>query len=286
VPVLVALGLVRAIALLRRGTGATWREAIGAFFIWQSTALVVARASLQGLFRRKAAFLRTPKTGETTGWRQAIQANWAETSLALLGLLAIVTSLTQVHGYSGPLVAGLLAFPTLGLAAAPVNSLAARRAALPADLGQRRRTEWLRDRTLVRGAAIGGLATVFAGVAAVVALLLLPAPQPVQPPQLFGPRPTTPSIPVSPAPSPSGTPGAGTPTPRSTGPAGGTTGTPTGTATSSAAPSTTPAGTTTTSPSPATTSTPVSTTAGSSPANAPATSAPATSAPATNAPTP
>src|SRR5216684_5333888 len=37
VPVLVGLGLVRAVALLRRGTGASWRDAIGAFFIWQST---------------------------------------------------------------------------------------------------------------------------------------------------------------------------------------------------------------------------------------------------------
>src|SRR6202035_5446295 len=33
VPVLLLLGLVRAVALLRRGTGATWRDAMGAFFI-------------------------------------------------------------------------------------------------------------------------------------------------------------------------------------------------------------------------------------------------------------
>ena len=51
VPVLVVLGLVRAVALLRRGTGASWRDAIGAFFIWQSTSLVVARASVLGLVR-------------------------------------------------------------------------------------------------------------------------------------------------------------------------------------------------------------------------------------------
>ncbi len=62
VPVLVVLGLVRAIALLRRGTGASWRDSLGAFFIWQSTSLVVARASVLALFASKAAFLRTPKT--------------------------------------------------------------------------------------------------------------------------------------------------------------------------------------------------------------------------------
>ena len=33
VAVLLLLGLVRAITLLRRGTGASWRDAIGAFFI-------------------------------------------------------------------------------------------------------------------------------------------------------------------------------------------------------------------------------------------------------------
>jgi len=66
VPVMVLLGLVRAIALLRRGTGASWRDAIGAFFIWQSTSLVVARASVLGLFAKKAVVLRTPKTSEPT----------------------------------------------------------------------------------------------------------------------------------------------------------------------------------------------------------------------------
>ena len=84
VPVLILLGLVRAIALLRRSTGASWRDAIGAFFIWQSTSLVVARASVLALFAKKAAFLRTPKTSERTSWWHALRANWAETILALL----------------------------------------------------------------------------------------------------------------------------------------------------------------------------------------------------------
>ena len=53
VPVMVLLGLVRAVALLRRGTGASWRDAIGAFFIWQSTSLVVARASVLAPVRQE-----------------------------------------------------------------------------------------------------------------------------------------------------------------------------------------------------------------------------------------
>jgi hypothetical protein len=88
VPVMFLLGLVRAVALLRRGTGATWRDAIGAFFIWQSTSLVVARASVLGLFAKKAAFLRTPKTSERTRWWEALRGNWAESILAVLGFAA------------------------------------------------------------------------------------------------------------------------------------------------------------------------------------------------------
>src|SRR5215467_2550684 len=168
VPVLVALGLVRAVALLRRGTGASWRDALGAFFIWQSTSLVVARASILGLFARKAAFLRTPKTSERAGLWQALRANWAETSLALLGIGGIAGAVTRLGTpgtMSGALLAALLIVPTLGLAAAPVNSVAAQRAALPADLRQRRRTESLRERRLVAGSAVAASGAV-AGLAA------------------------------------------------------------------------------------------------------------------------
>jgi hypothetical protein len=188
VPVLVALGLARAVALLRSGTGASWREAVGAFFIWQSTALAVARSSVLALFARKAVFLRTPKTNETEGWWQALRGNWVETLLALLGLLGIAGALTRHGTASGPLLAGLLAVPTLGLAAAPVNSIAARRAALPADLRQRRRTEALRDRRAVAATATAaaGVAVTATAFAVLLALLLAPGPL-VTPPRLTGP---------------------------------------------------------------------------------------------------
>ena len=150
-PALVVLGLVRAVALLRRGTGATWRDAVGAFFIWQSTSLVVARASVQGLYAKRAEFLRTPKTGEHASVFQVLRANWAETTLALFGLVGIVAALTRVDTYGGPLLAALLVVPTLGLAAAPVNSLAAQRSMLPPELAARRRSEWVRDRRAHRG---------------------------------------------------------------------------------------------------------------------------------------
>ncbi len=227
VPVLVLLGLVRAVALLRRGTGASWRDALGAFLIWQSTSLVVARASVLALFARKAAFLRTPKTSERQRWWEALRANWAESTLALLGILGIAAALTRPTELAGPLLAGLLLFPTAGMAAAPVNSWAAQRAALPPELRERRTTEWRRSThrtTLVRTAAAGGVLAVVGVVAGAVGLLLAPSPHNVQTPALVepaaaqhshspGPSPSPSSHSISPSVSPTPTPTSPTPAP-------------------------------------------------------------------------
>ncbi len=248
VPVLVLLGLVRAVALLRRGTGASWRDALGAFFIWQSTSLVVARASVLALFAKKAAFLRTPKTSERTRWWEALRANWAESTLALFGFLGIAGALTKTNQLSGPLLAVLLLFPTLGMAAAPVNSWAARRAALPADLRERRSTEYRRDRhSFAAGVATGGAVAVL-GVAIAALALLFTGNHTVQPPNLVGPAQGTSSSAApthSSSPSPSATTSSSTPTPS---PSITPTPTPTPTATPTPTPSTTPSPTTSPTP--------------------------------------
>ena len=243
VPVMVLLGLVRAVALLRRGTGASWRDAIGAFFIWQSTSLVVARASVLALFAKKAAFLRTPKTSEKTKWWEALRANWAESTLALFGFAAIAGALTRWNQLSGPLLAALLLFPTLGLAAAPVNSWAARRAALPARLRERRATEYRRDRrAFAAGVATGGAVAVL-GVVIAAVVLLFTGHQQVQTPNLVAPAqgsPTTPAAPATPSTTPSTSPSAtATSTPSSSAtstPSTTATPNPTSSATSSASP--------------------------------------------------
>jgi hypothetical protein len=242
VPVLVLLGLVRAMALLRRSTGASWRDAIGAFFIWQSTSLVVARASVLALFAKKAAFLRTPKTSERTSWWHPLRANWAETVLALSGAAGIAGALTKTSTLSGPLLAGLLFVPTLGMAAAPFNSWAARRAALPAWLRDRRDTEYRRERhAFATGIATGGVIAVAAVAGLAIALLLT------------GHLSTGPSLvgPVQPPPATTSTPAPST-TPTST---------PTATPSATTTPSVTPTTTTipTVSPTSATPSTPAAT---------------------------
>ena len=112
IPLLAVLGLVRAVALLRRGTGATWRDALGAFMVWQSTSIVVARASVQGLFAKEAEFLRTPKTAEDARWWDAIRGNPAESLFALLGVAGIVGS-AAAGGFGGYVTAALLVWPTV-----------------------------------------------------------------------------------------------------------------------------------------------------------------------------
>ena len=243
VPVMVLLGLVRAVALLRRGTGASWRDALGAFFIWQSTSLVVARASVLALFAKQAAFLRTPKTSEKTKWWEALRANWAESTLALFGFAAIAGALTKASQLSGPLLAGLLLFPTLGLAAAPVNSWAARRAALPARLRERRATEYRRDRrAFAAGVATGGAVAVL-GVAIAAVVLLFTGHQQVHTPNLVAPAQGSPAASATAA-TPSSTP--------STSPSATATSTPS----PSASPTTTPTPSTTATPSPTSSATP------------------------------
>lgn len=185
IPLLVVLGLLRAIALLRRGTGASWRDALGAFLIWQSTMLTVTSASIQGLFAKEAAFLRTPKTHGDARWTDAIKANWVECVFALLGLVGIVGSVLQVTA-GGFLLAALLLWPTVSFLAAPYNSLSAQRAALPPDLRERRRTEYLRYGKRRLTYAVGGLG--LAGGAAAVALgLFVPGPANIVAPQIIGP---------------------------------------------------------------------------------------------------
>ena len=183
IPLLVVL---RAVALLRRGTGANWREAFGAFFIWQSTVLSTARASVQALFAKEAVFLRTPKTQEEPRWSDALRGNWGETLCGLLAIAGIAGALSHPSGYGALLLAMLLVWPTISFFSAPYNSLSAQRAALPADLRERRRTEHLRYGTRRLTYALGGLG-ITGGIAAAALGLFVPTTATITPPQLVGP---------------------------------------------------------------------------------------------------
>jgi len=242
IPLLAVLGLIRAVALLRRGTGATWRDAFGAFMIWQSTSLVVARASVQGLFAREAEFLRTPKTAENARWWDAVRGNLPETLLGVLGLAGIVGAVSG-GGIGGWVTGALLVWPTAAFLAAPLNSLGAQRAALPGALAERRRTEYRRFGARPATVTAAGLLAVVGTVAA-AAVLLAPAgeravsPNPITPARGHHPSPvadTSPpsSAPATTSPTPTASPSAPTSAPT-------TSATPTPTPTTPTTPTTAP----------------------------------------------
>ena len=189
---------------------------------------------------REAEFLRTPKTAERARWWDAIRGNVGETVLALLGAGGIVGALAAARSYPGLVTAGLLLWPTVAFASAPLNSLSAQRAALPTTVRARRSTEYRRAGGMHPATVTaGGLAAVAAVVALVVGLLA-PAGGPSVAPNLVGPArghgarrysanqtsrtqpggsspqpspspSTSPS--TSPSPTPTATPSTGGPTP-------------------------------------------------------------------------
>lgn len=216
VGVLVVVGSLRALALLRRSSGSTWSEAIGAFGIWLGTGWTVAKASVLGLFAREGAFLRTPKVRGELGTSHALRANLPETFLAVTCVVIAIASAAQAD--PGPaMIAGLLLMQAAGYAAAPLNSIAAIRADLPDTLRYRRTAlEKLAVGAQAGGAAVGVLAV--AGL--VVAMLAAPAAGPQQElpawtkrPQQFtdampdAPDVPKPELPEPPEPSPQPTPG-------------------------------------------------------------------------------
>jgi len=83
---------------------------------------------------REAEFLRTPKTAERARWWDAIRGNVGETVLALLGAAGIVGALAAARSYPGLVTAGLLLWPTVAFASAPLNNLSAQRAEERADV--------------------------------------------------------------------------------------------------------------------------------------------------------
>jgi hypothetical protein len=239
--VLLLVSVLRAVVVLKRRTGAGFRDAIGAFGIWLALSWVVTQACVRGLVQKEGVFLRTPKTkGEPNLW-DALKANRAETLFALLLFGGAVAALVRGHGTGvvADTLAALLLFNAIALAGAPYNSRAAMLADLSPELRNRRATERLRDRIAairpVPAVAAGGA---FAGVAALAVLLLLPATQQPRAGHTSGllhqirhgevapaPAPATstePGAPGSPAPAQSSGPGTTSTTGPTTGPTTGT----------------------------------------------------------------
>nr|WP_221208971.1 glycosyltransferase [Nocardioides albus] len=159
---LVFFGAARSIALVRLRSGASWRDALGAFGLWLALGVTVARASWLGLVSREGTFLRTPKIKGRPRLRDVVRGNLVETLAAMVCLtLGVLVGVSG--GATGMAIAALLGFQGVGYALAPINSWAAIRSDLPADLRRRRERIWAWS-AAAPAARRGGLVLAFSSV--------------------------------------------------------------------------------------------------------------------------
>jgi cellulose synthase/poly-beta-1,6-N-acetylglucosamine synthase-like glycosyltransferase len=169
---LLAAGLLRALWSLRHNTGIGPRRAFLALLNWLSVSWTVAIASLQGLIRSKAVFLRTPKERDHQTLWTAIRDARSETVLAVLlwgaGVAVLVT-----QGLPAVFLVALFAWQGMVYASAPLMSYLNVRTVLTPELERRRRSELRRERVaaMLPYYVGGGVATVAAALVAAVLLI-------------------------------------------------------------------------------------------------------------------
>ncbi|MBC7276038.1 glycosyltransferase [Nocardioides sp.] len=159
---LVFFGVARSIAMVRLRSDASWRDALGAVGLWLALGATVARASWLGLVSREGTFLRTPKIKGKPRLRDVLRGNLVETVAAAV-CLAMAVLVGVGGGATGMAIAALLGFQGVGYALAPINSWAAIRSDLPADLRRRRERIWAWS-AAAPAARRGGLVLAFSSV--------------------------------------------------------------------------------------------------------------------------
>jgi len=202
-------GVVRALWSLRNLTGIGGKRSLLALLNWLSLSWTVAMAALQGLVRKRAVFMRTPKEeeGQQSVW-SALRAAKVETTLAVLLLASGVAAI-----FTGTAFLTLLfLWQAIVYASSPFMSWLSTRTILSPELERRRRTEWRRERA---AALIGYYATgaaALAGIALIAALFFMGGTNPgripalPQLPQEPGTTAPPPSAPATITPGPTGTP--------------------------------------------------------------------------------
>lgn len=159
---LVFFGIARSIAMVRLRSDASWRDALGAVGLWLALGVTVARASWLGLVSREGTFLRTPKIKGKPRLRDVLRGNLVETVAAVV-CLAMAVLVGVGGGAIGIALGALLGFQGVGYALAPINSWAAIRSDLPADLRRRRERIWAWS-AAAPAARRGGLVLAFSSV--------------------------------------------------------------------------------------------------------------------------
>jgi len=204
---LLASGLLRALWSLRHRTGIGFKRSFLALLNWLSLSWTVAVASLQGLIRSKAVFMRTPKEREDQSFWTALNAARVETVLALLlwasGIAVVASNPSLVF------IGLLFAWQGLVYGSAPLMSWLSVRTVLTPELERRRRSEIRRQRMAAMMPYYAGGAAAAAAVALVAAVLVLGGSDPGRSPALPElPRQPGVQQPTTPSPQPAPTTGA------------------------------------------------------------------------------
>ena len=249
VPIVFAgTGLARAMWAMRRMSGCSRKDALGALRSWFALSWVVTLACMRGLVRRSASFLRTPKHKEGTALLRALWSSSAESLIAVCAAAGAVAMVVRSPSVATGALGVLLLFAAYVYSSAPVASVAAERVPLNSE-----RRLWLAssqntgDRPPRAGRRVAfGMAGVLglAGVAAVTALVLT-APSQQNPFAGRGPDdlPRVNALgpaPLSTTPAPSATPSVTASPSATASPTPQPTPSPTPTATPTAAPTATP----------------------------------------------
>jgi hypothetical protein len=164
---LIGGGLLRAVWALRLRARIGARRAALALGNWLSLSWTVSLACVQGLIRRRGAFLRTPKVGER---RSLVQALWAARTETVLAFSLWAAGLwLALQGAATVFLVALFVWQGAVYGSAPFMSWLNQRTELSAQLERRRRSEWRRERLAKVGVPL------FAGAAGLAAIALVTA---------------------------------------------------------------------------------------------------------------
>jgi cellulose synthase/poly-beta-1,6-N-acetylglucosamine synthase-like glycosyltransferase len=241
-----ATGVMRALWAMRRACRATYADSFSALRIWFALSWVVTLACLRGLFRKRAEFLRTPKSKEGGSLLSALRASRAETALTVAAIAGGGAMLLRSPGLTTVVLGLLLFFEAFVYSNAPWASLASEGIILtPERRAYARSPQNTGDRPAGRAGLVMPVGLTALAAAAAIAALVVSSPSdraPFSGPQQDLPRIGNATPATSPAPSPSASPVAS--------PSPSTTPAPSATPTATPAPTSTPGSTPTPGPTP------------------------------------
>jgi cellulose synthase/poly-beta-1,6-N-acetylglucosamine synthase-like glycosyltransferase len=204
IPILFLLtGVGRALWAIRVTAHCTWGDAFRALRVWFALSWVVSLACVRGLFRRQAAFLRTPKRKEGQSVWQAIKSSRTESVIAALAVVGAILLPVSVFSVGTIVLALLLLWLALLYASAPWASFAAEGIRItPQRRAFQQSSQNTGDWPERRIPAAVAIAAPIAVAAAVVAAFMLASPSaPTTPPPAVD-LPKIQQIPRTPVPTP------------------------------------------------------------------------------------